>query len=152
MGRDTMGEQISNESTTENVEAFTFLFDEDDLISCDWWDYQTHDYFRIPMRICGIGLTETCTFFVNEYDKDRKLIHKYLADIDDYHLFMNVLFEITGWIDEHSFIITENNLKSVKKRINLFGEIIDTLKNIGEIPKDYKLPFELSDSDSKGSD
>jgi hypothetical protein len=42
MESDTMGEQTSNASATENVEGFRFIFDEDKLISCNWWDYQKH--------------------------------------------------------------------------------------------------------------
>jgi len=131
------------------MESFTFLFEQEDLIECNAWDYQLHDYFMVPatwMYFDGIG---PCMYFINEYEsyQDKagsKLVHKYLAELDDDHIHMRIHFEIRSWVDPNSFYITSDNLVPCEKTINLFDEVIDTLKNVGQIPESFNFRFDDS--------
>ena len=101
------------------------------------------------MYLNGIG---PCEYFVNEYERyqdkaGRKLVHKYLTELDDDHIHMHIHFEIKSWMDPDSFFITSDNLVPTKKTINLFDEVIDTLKDLGQIPESFNFRFD----DSVGS-
>ena len=131
------------------MESFTLLFEQESLVECNAWDYQMHDYFMVPaewMYFNGIG---PCMYFVNEYESNqdnagRKLVHKYLAELDDNHIHMHIHFEIKDWIDPNSFYITSENLMPIKKTIYLFDEVINTLKDIGQIPESFNFRFDDS--------
>jgi hypothetical protein len=130
------------------IEDILLLFDQKNLIECIAWDYQLRDYFMVPitcMYLNGIG---PCMYFINEYENRknaaRKLVHKYLAELDDDHIHMHVHFEIKGWTDPDSFCITSNNLEPCKKTIYLFDEIINQLKNVGQIPVSFNFRFDDS--------
>ena len=130
------------------MEYFSLLFDQKDLIENDAWDYQLHDYFMVPVRIMYFDNIGPCTYFINEYEKlegaDRKLVHKYLAELDDDHIHMHVHFEIKNWIDPDSFYITSDSLEPCKKTIYLFDVIINTLKDVGQIPESFNFRFDDS--------
>ena len=133
------------------------LFDQKNLIECNAWDYQLHDYFMVPVTIMYFDNIGPCMYFINEYeynekDAGRTLVHKYLAELDDNHIQMHIHFEIEGWTDPDSFLITSNNLKTVKKTIYLFDDIIKTLKDIGQIPKNFNFHFDDSNTSCDNND
>jgi len=133
------------------MDDFILLFDQKDLVFNDAWDYQLRDYFKVPVTCMYFNNIGPCMYFINEYENQkgaaRKLVHKYLAELDDDHIHMHIHFEITGWTDPDSFYITQNTLEPCKKTIYLFDEIINQLKNVGQIPESFNFRFD----DSVGS-